>query len=764
MNETRTPTTLRTAPAGATRDTVLPGSPREVRGQAPGGLRRLVAGLLLALVLASPAVPASAAPSPPAPAPSLGAPTPSPTPTPTPTPTPPTVDPPGDQRTGTVRLRGTAAPGSRVHVLGPAGTDACTAATTPLGTWSCVATLGTVSRGTVTVQDVTHPRLLPVTSAPFSVLVPPTVEGGALVLGRLGGTAEAGATVTVAAPGRPTVTARAAADGRWTTLLPARGWPTGTVVATATQSTPAVPDVPVSGEATATVVLDRDAPAAPVLTAPAAGTSVGRQPVTFEGTGEESATVTVYVDGSAVCQSPVLGGTWRCSSEGAPLLVGTRSVQAAQIDAAGNQGPPGAGVTLRVGAAPPGGAATPPGTPTEPSGPGASAPPATTPPGGAPGAPGDGTDDGAGDGTDDAGAGAGSGPPGGTGPGSSGGGEPDGTGTSADSGWTVATGFGDQLPSPSQATTGPTWLLAAALALAFLLVAVLPARLAAAAVRGRRAVHARLTGRNRAREVPTSFNEKGLDPRVATVLTVLAGAAVIALAAGVDGQLRYARLFGGIALGLLVVNSVCLVLPAVAVARLRGRRSLRTVVRVSPRLLLAAAVAAGATRLLSLDPPFVLGALVTAAVVLRPVDGTVPADERADVRTRGLAALAQLAALVLVPIGAWALHGVVGTSPGFGPQLLRETLATVCLAGLGSLVLGLLPVGAAPGRALWAWHRPAHLATALVGVTAAAVVFVGNPAAAFPVVPVVVAAALVTVVAVAAWLWVRFVEPVTATP
>ena len=738
---------------------MLPLARRVLRTDEGGSLRRLVATLLLALVLASPAVPARAEPSPPTPAPSQGAPTPSPAPSPA----APTVEPPGDQRTGTVRLRGTAAPGSRVHVLGPAGTDACSATATPTGAWSCTATLGTVSRGTVTVQDVTHPRLLPVTSAPFSVLGPPTVQGGALVSGRLGGTAEPGATVTVTAPGRSTVTARAAADGRWTTVLPARGWPSGTVVATATQSTPTVPDVPVSGEATATVVLDRDAPAAPRLTSPTAGTTVDQQPVTFAGTGEEAATVTVYVDGSAVCQAPVLGGTWQCSSDGAPLLTGTRSVQAAQIDAAGNQGPPGAGVTLRVATAPPGGAATPPGTPTVPSSPDASPPPATTPPGEAPDVPGEGTDggDGDGDGTGGTGGDAGSGPPSGTGPGDP---EPDGTGTGPDSGWTVATGFGDQLPSPSQAAAGPTWLLAAALALAFLLVAVLPARLAAAAVRGRRAVHARLTGRNRTREVPTSFSEKGLDPRLATVLTVLAGAAVIALAAGVDGQLRYARLFGGIALGLLVVNVVCLALPAALVARLRGAGALRAAVHVSPRLLLAAVVAAGATRLLSLDPPFVLGALVTATVVLRPVHGVVPADERADARTRGLAALAQLGALVLVPLGAWALHGAVGSAPGFGPQLLRETLATVCLAGLGSLVLGLLPLGALPGRALWAWHRPAHLATALVGVTAAAVVFVGNPEAAFPVLPAVVAATLVALVAVAAWLWVRFVEPVTAEP
>ena len=85
----------------------------------------------------------------------------------------------------------------------------------------------------------------------------------------------------------------------------------------------------------------------------------------------------------------------------------------------------------------------------------------------------------------------------------------------------------------------------------------------------------------------------------------------------------------------------------------------------------------------------------------------------------------------------------------------------MCLAGLASLVLGLLPVGRLPGRALWAWHRPAHLATALLSVIATAVVFVGNPDGAFPVLTTIVATTLVALVAVAAWLWMRSVEPVT---
>ena len=753
MNDTGAPTTPRTAPAGAVRRTVLPGARRSPARPRPAGrhratLARAVGTVLLALAVTLPAAaPVHAQPTPPAPAPQLGA----PTPTPAPGPVAPTVDAPGDQRTTTVALRGTATPGSRVHVLAPDGTGACSATAGSLGAWSCRADLGTTSRGAVTVQDVTHPELPPVDSSPFSVLGPPTVQGGALVSGRVGGTAEAGATVTLSSPGRSTVTARAGGDGRWSRLLPGAGWPTGRWAVTATQATPAVPDVPVSGEATATVVVDRDAPAAPVLTSPAAGAAVAPQPVAFAGTGEDAATVTVYVDGSAVCQAAVTRGAWSCSSSGPALASGTRSVQAAQIDAAGNQGPPTPGIPVRVGSAPPASAGpVAPGATTGPTRPSTPAPGPSEPSTAAPSAPLD-----AGDGGDD---GAAAAPPALPDDGGSvDGGPGDGPATA----WTAATGFGDELPTLREAATAPNGLLAAALALAFLVVGVLPARLAASALRGRRTARARLTGRNRSRELPTSIGQAGLDPRVAVGLTVLAGAAVIAVAAGVDGQVRYARLFGGIALGLLVLNAVCVVLPAVVVARLSRPGSLRVAVRVSPRLLLAAAAAAAVTRLLSLDPPLVLGVLLTATVVLRPVGGAVPADDRADARTRGATALAQLGALVVVPLGAWTGHGLVGDVAGFGPQLLREALATVCLAGLGSLVLALLPLGGLPGRALWGWHRPVHVTTALVGVAAASVVFVGGPGATSPVGPVVAAAALAALVAVAAWLWARWVEPVT---
>jgi len=189
-------------------------------------------------------------------------------------------------------------------------------------------------------------------------------------------------------------------------------------------------------------------------------------------------------------------------------------------------------------------------------------------------------------------------------------------------------------------------------------------------------------------------------------------------------------------------------------------------VRMSPRLLLAAVVACAATRALSLDPPLVLGVLLTGALVAAPATsgrhrGTELAREP-DARDLGVAAAAQLGALVVLGGAAWLLHGVVpaaAAGAGAGAELARETLATVCLAGLGSLVVSLVPLGGLPGRRVWVWSRGAYVGLVVVGVSVAAVIFVGAPTAAFPLVPLVAASAVAALGAVAAWLWLRVVEP-----
>ena len=714
---------------------------------------RLVAAFALVLALCVPlgvlaaTAPASAQPSPApgAPAPAPGGPT---LGSPTPVPGSLSISSPGPQTSNTVAVSGGGAPtDSRVHVVGPGGVTVCrTTSTSTDGTWSCS---GQVANGADQPLTARLEGTGTEASTTVSVLGPPTVQGGALVLGRVSGTAEPGARVSVGATGRSTVTGTADGGGAWSVLLPGSGWPSGSYDLRVTQSTTTVPAVPVSGAATARVVVDRTAPAAPVLTAPATDSRLPAGRVTASGTGEAGATVTVYVDGTAVCQSPVSAGTWSCTTD--PLPGGRHTVQAAQVDAAGNQGPPGPGVAVLLGT---GAATSPPGSagPT-PAPTGGAAPPAAPAPSPTEGAAPDGAvplPDGPGSGSD-----AGQVVP-----------TPDdGTGTTP-SGWAWSTGFGDGLPDPRSATSGGApWVVAALLALAFLLVVVLPSRLVSGLVRGRRRSAVHVTGRNRTRDVPSSIGALRVDGRVGAVLAVAGAVAAVALAVGVDGQVRYARLALAVALGLVVLNVVCVVLPAWLVAR-RHRRDagpgappLRAVVRVSPLLLVAAGTAALGTRLLSLDPPLVLGVVLTAGVALRPaVAGAVLPDDRAPFGARRTVALAQVAALVVVPLGAWFVHQAVGAQTGFWHQLGREALATTCLAGLTSLVVALVPVGSSPGRVLWGWHAAVHLGTSVVAVGVAALVVVG-PDSTLPVGPAVLAASVGAVVALAAWVWTHWVDP-----
>ena len=721
---------------------------------------------MLALVLAASggALAASAAGAPtPTPSPALGA----PSPTPDPTVAEPTVARVADSATGTVSVGGTAQPGARVKVAltGDGSYRAlCDGVVTGVdGRWSCRAAVPSGADWTAVVRDLDHPDLADVSSSSFSVLAPPTVDGGLLVGAKLTGTAFPGATVTATSSAGARATTTAAADGSWVAVLPADAFPTGSPTMTATQSSSAVPAVPTSAaSARVSVQIDRAAPAAPVVISPSPGQRVTTQPVTFAGTGDEGARATVYVDSSPVCQSTVVSGRWSCRSEGSTFPTGSRVVQASLVDAAGNFGPPSAAFSVTVGgatasAAPPVSGATP--SPTR--SPSATPPPRPTPgptapvePGpsatAAPGVPGAPSDDGG-----DRGSGGAGGVP-------SAGGGPEG-------GWATATTFGRDLPTLSQTLGGPSWPLAALLGLAFVALVVGPARLAAGAVRGRgrRAPGAVITGRNRGVELPTSFSGGTIDLRVAVGATIVAGAAVTALAAGVDDQVQYARLFAGIALGLILLNGLAVVLPTVLVARRLGR-AVR--VRVSPGLLLAAVVACAATRLLSLDPPLVLGALLVGTLTVASTtdaDARHPSHSTADparptddpaAREQGIAALAQLAALIVLPFAAWTVHGLV-TGSGFWAQLGRETLATVCLAGLGSLVVQLLPLGSLPGRQVWSWSKTAYSVLAVVGVSVAAAVFVGAPSSSFPLPTLLLASLVAALLAVAAWLWTTYVEP-----
>ena len=733
--------------------------PTSTRARLVGAAAALLTLGVLLVPLASPSG-AWAAASPTPDPPGLGAPT--PTPAPAPTPVAPTISPVADSATGTVVVSGTATPGARVKVAVGSSTtflDLCaTVQSDARGSWTCSGTVANGAGWTATARDLDQPGAPDVDSAPFSVLGAPSVQGGLLVGAKLSGTGEPGATITVTAASGATTTASASSSGSWSTVLPGASFPSGSYTVTATQSTAAVPDVPRSAASSAVAVrVDRDAPGAPRLTAPTAGQRITTQPFAVSGSGEPDTQATVYVDSSPVCQAVVTGGSWSCSTTGTVLPAGDHLVQASLLDAAGNYGSPSAGVVVTV----PATASSPAPPPASTPRPGATTAPApTTPPldGGESAAPGAPPTTGGGQ------------PGGGAG---SGGVADDGRPADAPQGtWATATSFGEHLPSPGQALGGTTWLLAAGLALAFLLLVAGPARLAALSARGsRRPRLAPLTGRNRGVELPTSFSDVAVSPWVPVALTLLGGAVVTAVAAGVDDQVQYARLVAGIGLGLVVLNGLGVVVPAALVA---ARRGLAPTVRMSPRLLLAAVAACAATRFLSLDPALVLGVLLVGGLAPSPA---APAARRAQAdaqaagladadgpgrtpgpRDRGVLAAAQLASVTLLATAAWIAHSAIA-SGGFWPQLLRETLATVCLAGLGSLVLALVPLGSLPGRAVWGWSRVGYVALAVVGVTIAAIVFVGAPSGGFPVGSLLAATAVGALGIVAAWLWVRFVEP-----
>jgi hypothetical protein len=682
-------------------------------------------------------------------------------PTPTPTPVAPTIAPVADAASAHVTATGTGTPGTSLEVFGsaPHNSTHCNTTVDAHGDWSCSISLTSGAEQTLTVRDLKN-KVKDAATEPFSVLTAPYVStsSGIAVGARVTGTAFPGAQVTLKltnrAGGKATrLTTPVDASGSWAVLLPAASVPTGTYAVQATQSSAAVPAVPVSSASVPVwFTIDRTPPPPPVVTHPAAGTTVNHQPLVFDGTGENGATVTTYVDSNPVCTAVVHDGRWSCTSTGLLIPDGSRTVQAAQRDAAGNYGAPTSAATVTFATAtqqssptpaPSSGStpATPPTTPASPPSSSAAPPPSGSSNGGNGGG---GHSGGSGGGNDGSGSGVHPGDPADSAAAAA---------AAAAASWTGPTGFGRSLPTLSQGFAGWAWVGAVLLGVVFILLVVAPLRLAASALGGRLAVRARrFTGRNRPRR---SENDAPiLSPVTAGILALTAGALLVALAVGVNDQLRYVRLLLAILLGLGVINGLGVALPSWLVGR---RFGLRLRLRVSPRMLAVAAVACLVTRLFNLDPPMVLGVLLTAGLV--DASGA-PSEERSDRRHAGVLATAQLGSLAVVSFGAWVAHGLLPLDGNaFIVEVTRETLATVCLAGLGSLIVLLIPLGHLPGRALYAWSRPTLVGLGIIGVAAAAVVFAGNPQESFPVMPLTLAALAFAVLALCFWAWARFVEP-----
>ncbi|HEU4807986.1 MAG TPA: hypothetical protein VFT01_06950, partial [Homoserinimonas sp.] len=169
--------------------------------------------------------------------------------------------------------------------------------------------------------------------------------------------------------------------------------------------------------------------------------------------------------------------------------------------------------------------------------------------------------------------------------------------------------------------------------------------------------------------------------------------------------------------------------------------------RFLPVLLLIAAIATVLARITGMEPPLVGGVLIAAAFTL-----SVP------VKPRAMVNLAQVGSVLALALLAWPAHSLMGPVDGFWASVLSEMLATVCLAGLGSALILMLPIGALPGRVVLEWSRKAWFAATLAVGTVAAAVLLGGIQPAFPMLATLLIVAGFAAVCVAVWAWVNYVE------
>ena len=610
--------------------------------------------------------------------------------------------------------------------LGATGATLCAIPASRDTTWSCaISALPDGATVTLTATE-TAPEGVNApapASASIAVLGPPTLDGAGsyLTTGLVSGTGRAGSTVSVSIEGAvdPNCSAVPVRGGTWSCNVARPSG--GPYVVRAQQSHPAI----AGGRSSAfsnvqNVTVDRDAPASAVIVSPVTEARVETQPLAVSGTGEEGASIDLYVDNQPLCSTIVRGGAWRCQVSGLPN--GPRIVLAIQRDAAGNFADPSTSVRVWLGPRP--AAVTPTPTPVPPA---PSTSPTPSPSSAAPAPPGATPTPRASPSEDPL-----------VFPDARGQGTPL---SQALGNWGQPTGFGGDLASLSESLRSGAWLTALLAGALFVALVAIPARLLATGLRGRLpTVRARLTGRNLGRRA----GEADATPRrFGWASTVAVSALLVVLAVGIEGDARYLRLLIAVAVGLAILTAV-----AAAAAHLAGREfGAPGVLRVVPLLLLGAAVTAIASRWSDLDPPLVAGVVIATAFTA------------GSTRARGLVSLVQTAALAAVGVVAWIGHGLLGDAAGFWGSAASELLAALCLAGLGSALLHLLPLATLPGRAILGWSPVIWLtSTAAVAVLTAAAVL-SDPAAPAQVLPWLFACAGFAAVSLAIWAFARFVEP-----
>lgn len=670
--------------------------------------------------------------------------TPSGTPTPPPTPRPVSIDRlPDLVRSFPLAVSGTATPQDTVSVSAgssPGAAESCTATADDDGDWRCSLASLPDGEGVPVRAESTRSGS---DSTRVDVLHPPVIAGTGVVAtsGSIRGTAYPGASVTVTAETGASCTFPADANGAWACVLTG-SLPDGQHTVSATQTAPfSSQSSAVSGRVT--IDVDRTAPAAPGITSPPSGASArAGETVAFGGTGESGAHVTLYATTSqgttVVCTADVAAGAWSC--QGA-LPAGAYTLSALQRDDAGNVSGGSNAVALSVAGA------------TTPSKPSPTRTPSPTPTPAVPAPPA-------------AGGGSGTGPL-----------HPD------TRGW-IATPFSNASAPVVTAASLPGWMRSAGLAIAALLLLVLPARLLTAALaRGRadRAERERrrgvsVFGRNRprsdvseasalfgaaarservsgsgrsgARADTTTTSSGAPQPRWLAPVVGAAAAVLVTLSTPLSDPGAYLRVLLAIGIAVTAVNAVW-VLAGRGIAPHLGLPAPRIVVR--PELLVVVAVAAFGSRLLGLSP-----ALLFALVL-----GLSMAPHAGRAR-RGRIASVQISAVAALGVLAWLAVGLLATPTGAFSAFLVELVNAIALIGIGSAAVMLLPLGALAGRAVAQWSRWLWGGLSLVVYTVLFALLL--PVASLVergvgVVAIVGVAAGFAAASVAVWLWERYVAP-----
>jgi hypothetical protein len=309
--------------------------------------------------------------------------------------------------------------------------------------------------------------------------------------------------------------------------------------------------------------------------------------------------------------------------------------------------------------------------------------------------------------------------------------------------WGTPTGFGSALPSPGDTVAGSNWLWAPLFALAFIGLIAVPLRLLASTLRGRVSFRRpQLAGRNRG-TIPAD-DPIPRNPWLMGSVPLAVTAGLIVLAEGLNGEVRYVRLLFAVGVGLAILNVVGV---AISSRLASGSLGVSGRLRFLPLLLVIAAIATLIARFTGMEPPLVGGVLITAGFAL-----AVP------VKPRALVGLSQVGGMLILALLAWVAHSVLGAVEGFWASVLSEALATVCLAGLGSALILMLPISALPGRVVLEWSHGMWFAATVVTATVAAAVLLPGLQPAAPMLTIVLVVVGFAAVCVAVWAWANYVE------